>query len=1105
MADQNIGRLYAVLGLRKEEFDRVLAQAEGSLRQASRRLQDVGRSLTTTVTLPLVGAATAAVKASSDFENAMARVANAIDAPESSIDGLADAVTALSEEIPVAATELAGIVELAGQMGIAFEAIPAFTRTVAELGAATDLAFEEGARTLSQFQKVMGTADEDLERLASTIVALGDGFGASESELSALALRLARVGAALDLSESQALGLAAALRGLGLESRAGVTGITSTLLEMQEAVASGRAELAGFAQVAGLSAGEFRRAFGEDALGAFEQFVEGLAALRGAGGDVLTVLRNLGLEEKAQRDVLLVLTGNTELLARALQTADRAWLENVAAAQEARRMWSTLQSQLTTLWNGVVNLSRGLGDALRPALDAAISGARSLREVAGQLAKQFEEADRSTRLAAGAMLAIAAATGPVLFFLGQLAFSVTSLLGLLSLLAAHPVAIALGVLGAAALALSIDFSKVDSAADLVVEAVRAVSGAVRSTVDFVRDLGTVLGNLAGAASRAAAAVREAGLAILEALPGGPLEDTANAIGELITRYNELAARFAAADPSARPGELLANLRKDIRETAATVRQNEALLDPLFAAKQGTRIPVRSRVAPGAARRAAAPSPDLDETLTSAVTTAEQVTDAFEALDRELRVVTGQTALLGPEFDAAAARAGVLEGAIVELLRAGLDPTSAKLESLATELATLRFDAQAFAEMEAAAHETAAGLGELDAIFDELDFEISSAGMDEFERRAAELERQIRAVGTAADLTAADIDELVAQGAARLGELEEASRGVSLELGREIAGALGTITDAWIRGTREQLDVLEVFRDTALSIVSSLFRDMIEAKLEGFDVPFEQNLLEDAVGIVRQFAGVVVDLFRDAAGSAAAALEVEGTTRSAQEVATETISTLPELQEGPAGSDVPEGILRSLDRAVAGAGELLGRLSAEVQLAVAAVRDSALSGLAGLRSFAAGGLGFVESFVRQGLALLAQLIASAATSAASSAATYIGPVLSAAGSYVGGALALAEGGLVRGPGLAYFEGPAELVAPLARLGAAGGGGLSGLQVIIDNKVPGTRASAQHESAPDGRAILRVLLSQALHPDLTEGGPTQRLLASDYNVHRQPTIR
>ena len=79
----------------------------------------------------------------------------------------------MSKEIPASATAIAEVAEAAGQLGIETPNILGFTRTMIDLGEATNLSSEEAASSLAKFANITQMSQENFDRLGSSVVALG--------------------------------------------------------------------------------------------------------------------------------------------------------------------------------------------------------------------------------------------------------------------------------------------------------------------------------------------------------------------------------------------------------------------------------------------------------------------------------------------------------------------------------------------------------------------------------------------------------------------------------------------------------------------------------------------------------------------------------------------------------------------------------------------------------------------------------------------------------------------------------------------------------------------------------------------------------------------
>lgn len=121
----------------------------------------------------IAGAIRASVDASLEFETAMANVNKVAKLSDTELAGMADAIKALSTEMPATTGEIAQVVEASARLGIAKENLIDFSKVMLDLGNVSDLSSDQAATALARFANITGTAAEDYSRLGSTIVALG--------------------------------------------------------------------------------------------------------------------------------------------------------------------------------------------------------------------------------------------------------------------------------------------------------------------------------------------------------------------------------------------------------------------------------------------------------------------------------------------------------------------------------------------------------------------------------------------------------------------------------------------------------------------------------------------------------------------------------------------------------------------------------------------------------------------------------------------------------------------------------------------------------------------------------------------------------------------
>lgn len=404
----------------------------GQAMAASESVDKIGGTLTRTVTTPLLGLGAAAAKASIDYESAFAGVRKTVNVTgrdaEAFFEQLSDSAVTMSKELATGASDIADVMAIAGQLGIANDELASFTETVIRLGMSTNMAGEDAASSMARFANITGMAQTEFAKLGSTVVYLGNNFATTESEIMTMAMRIAAAGTQVGMSESQILGFAAALSSLGLEAEAGGSAFSKALKKMETAVATGSNALEDFAKVSGLTRDEFAEMWKNNPADAFQAFIVGLSNMDEAGMSAIATLDEIGITELRLSDTLLRTANATELMSNAQAAANTAWEDGTALMKESNTRLATTASRMANIKNTAVAAGISFGNTMIPMLE---DGVKWLENTADWFAN-LDEATRKNYITWGLW---AAATGPVISGIGKAGKAITGTIGVIGQMA----------------------------------------------------------------------------------------------------------------------------------------------------------------------------------------------------------------------------------------------------------------------------------------------------------------------------------------------------------------------------------------------------------------------------------------------------------------------------------------------------------------------------------------------------------------------------------------------------------------------------------------------------------------------------------------------
>ncbi len=390
----------------------VAAGVESRWTRTGKSMKDVGGAIDD-ITKPLQFAAAgtlalgvASGKAAMDYETAFTGVRKTVDGTEEQLAAVDKGLKELSKTTPVSAAELANLAAVGGQLGIETgetgETILKFTKTMADMGAATNLTGEQGAAAMARFLNVMGESKDNVDRVGSSIVDLGNHTATSEAEIAEMALRMGKFGNTVGMNSAQVLGYSAALSSLGIEAQMGGSAIGRTWLSIQEAVSGGGESLEAFAKYAGVSAADFKKQWSTDPSGAFNSLIKGLSATK----DLTKALGDLGIDNIQDKQAVMALTNGYDLMTDCLNRSSKAYEENTALTNEANAAYNTVANKLKMAMNAVTNAGIEWGNVLLPEVQ---KGAEWIGK-AGEALGNMSEGQKQATLTAGKFILVTGAS-----------------------------------------------------------------------------------------------------------------------------------------------------------------------------------------------------------------------------------------------------------------------------------------------------------------------------------------------------------------------------------------------------------------------------------------------------------------------------------------------------------------------------------------------------------------------------------------------------------------------------------------------------------------------------------------------------------------------
>lgn len=366
------------------------------------------------ITTPVVAAGTGIVKTAMDAEEAFAGVEKALGGTAEEMAAIQDSIVDMSKRKPFDVTEIADVVQTAGQLGVARDNVISFTEAVLDLGAvSSDLDAATAAEQMAKYFNIAGldTSEENVRAFTSTVFELGNTTATSEGAILEMSMRIAAAGHQVGMTDADILGLAATLSSVGLEAQAGGSAISKLLSRIDVAVATGSAEIKDFAKIAGMSVDDFVAVWQDAPTTALGNFINGLAQMSDEGISSIAVLEDMGLSELRLRDTILRTVNANDLFNETMAASNKEWKSANSLSNSAAKRYDTTKNKLKLLLNNLKAVALQFADAIMPTLDKWI-------EKIGEWVEKFEGMSDGAKASLTKFAAISALIGPALKLFG---------------------------------------------------------------------------------------------------------------------------------------------------------------------------------------------------------------------------------------------------------------------------------------------------------------------------------------------------------------------------------------------------------------------------------------------------------------------------------------------------------------------------------------------------------------------------------------------------------------------------------------------------------------------------------------------------------------
>lgn len=287
------------------------------------------------------------------FETAFTGVERTADLPAAALASLRQDLVDLSTAIPESFENLSGVATLGGQLGIAGNALDDFTQQVTMFSATTDATLDKTATGFGRLAQLTDATSGDFDKISSSIYKVGVETVATESQIITIAQEIATAGDMAGFSASEIIGLSGAFASLAIQPERARGNVLRIFGQIDKAIAQSGDQLQIWADLAGMSAQEFTDAWANQSGETFQSILRGMEGVIDSGGNLRSVLSDLGVNGVRDAQTMMQLANNMDLVTLSMNEAAQGWISGTETADAYGLVADNVAAKLEMLKNTI--------------------------------------------------------------------------------------------------------------------------------------------------------------------------------------------------------------------------------------------------------------------------------------------------------------------------------------------------------------------------------------------------------------------------------------------------------------------------------------------------------------------------------------------------------------------------------------------------------------------------------------------------------------------------------------------------------------------------------------------------------------------------------